>query len=236
MIDLSVLLRRISDLAALIAGKPDLHGAVVTGADPLEIRLDAAPSPLQGKPDTLVSGLQVDDRVLVAMQTHRALVLGRRTGYPSASRAEVVAGIEDKKFITPAVMHGIHKVSTKTSGNQTATTSEVTISGVTVTLTVAAATQVRFAARFHGYSSVAGDAITIRVKDGGTTVALWTVTANSASAATSATHSLDCVSELAAGAHTLTMTFVRAVGTGTITSAPTAFSPAQLEVEEIIPT
>lgn len=112
MIDLSVLMRRISDLAALIAGKPDLYGAIVTGADPLEIRLDAAPSPLQGKPDTLVSGLQVDDRVLVAMQNHRALVLGRRTGYPAATetsrgvaeiatQAEANTGADDERYMTP---------------------------------------------------------------------------------------------------------------------------------------
>lgn len=85
MVDLSVMLRRITDLAALIAGKPDLHGAVVTGTSPLEIQLDAAPAPLQGSPSTLVSGLQIGDRVLVAMQNHRARVIGRMTGYPLAT-------------------------------------------------------------------------------------------------------------------------------------------------------
>lgn len=245
MIDLSVLLRRISDLAALIAGKPDLHGAVVTGTSPLEIQLDAAPDPLQGSPGTLVSGLQIGDRVLVAMQNHRARVIGRMTGYPAATetsrgiaeiatQAEVDAGTDAERYVTPATLRRICKVSAKTSGNQTATTTEVTISGVSADFTLAATTQVRVSLQFNGYSSAAGDVIVLRVKDGGTTVAVWTVPANSSGAATSLTHSLSRVVELTSGSHTLTATFVRVAGSGTITSNPTTLSPAELRAEAIV--
>lgn len=223
MIDLNPLLRKISDLAARIAGKPDLRWAVVTGVAPLEIQLDAEGSPLQGTPSSLVEGLIVGDRVQVAVQNNRVVVLGRGTGYPGATTTT-----------RGTMLRRLCQVSTKTSGTQTATTSEVTITGVSTAFTLPAVTQMRVRVLLTGYSSAAGDVMVVRVKDGATTVAQWTVMANSAGAATSMSHSLESSPELAAGAHTLTIAVLRVAGSGTITVSPSAGSPVQLLAEELV--
>lgn len=74
---LDPLRRRIADLAALIAGKPEFRWAIVTAAKPLRIQFDGDDLPLAGSPSTTVQGLAVGDRVRVELQNRRATVTGR---------------------------------------------------------------------------------------------------------------------------------------------------------------
>lgn len=74
------LLDRIQDIKASMSGQLVLRWGTVTQADPLRVRLDADADPLPFKPLTLVAGLDVGDRVQVALQNRRATVLGRGGG------------------------------------------------------------------------------------------------------------------------------------------------------------
>ena len=65
---------------------PDVHvWATVTQASPLRIRLDGETTPLPFTPDKLVTGLVLNDRVLVllwanpapASKSHRVVILGK---------------------------------------------------------------------------------------------------------------------------------------------------------------
>lgn len=80
MADLMLVLSRISEIAAKVASKPDFRWAVVTGIGPVQVQLDADDTPLAGSPSTLVAGLRVGDRVLVLLQNHRAIIIGRGKG------------------------------------------------------------------------------------------------------------------------------------------------------------
>ena len=51
--------------------------ATVTAAGPLRVRLDGRTAPLDITPDTLAAGLAVGDRVLVLIQGHSLVVLGK---------------------------------------------------------------------------------------------------------------------------------------------------------------
>lgn len=80
-------------LASLLGGEPDISlwsWATVTDDSPLRVKLDGEASALPITPDTLVTGLAVNDRVWVqlvtntspARQYRRVLVLGRAGGTP----------------------------------------------------------------------------------------------------------------------------------------------------------
>ena len=51
--------------------------ATVTAATPLRVHLDGRTAPLDITPDTLAAGLVVGDRVLVLIQGHSLIVLGK---------------------------------------------------------------------------------------------------------------------------------------------------------------
>lgn len=51
--------------------------ATVTAASPLRVRLDGRTAPLDITPDTLAAGLAVGDRVLVLIQGHSLVILGK---------------------------------------------------------------------------------------------------------------------------------------------------------------
>ena len=51
--------------------------ATVTGAGPLVIRFDGEDDPVEATPDTLVSGLQVGDRVRVEITNRRLVIHGK---------------------------------------------------------------------------------------------------------------------------------------------------------------
>ena len=76
MIDLSTLMNRVADVSKRVDAKPDFRWAVVTSVSPLRIRFDASETDLAGTPDSLVSGLSVDDRVRVEVQNNRATIVG----------------------------------------------------------------------------------------------------------------------------------------------------------------
>ncbi|WP_052961587.1 MULTISPECIES: hypothetical protein [unclassified Leucobacter] len=78
--NLDALLRVVEKLAAKVADMVGLRWGLVTQAVPLRVQLDVDTAPLDGTPSSLVSGLAVGDRVLVAMQSRRATVLGRAGG------------------------------------------------------------------------------------------------------------------------------------------------------------
>lgn len=69
--------RRFADLAARIAGKPDLRWGVITAVSPLTVRLDGDADPLPGPVPTLEASLLAGERVVVAIQNRRPLILGR---------------------------------------------------------------------------------------------------------------------------------------------------------------
>lgn len=78
------LLDRIQDIKASMSGQLVLRWGTVTQESPLRVRLDADTDPLPFKPMTLVAGLDVGDRVQVALQNRRATVIGRGGGIPPA--------------------------------------------------------------------------------------------------------------------------------------------------------
>lgn len=119
MVDLAPLVNRVSEIAALAAGKPDLRWAAVTATDPIQIQFDAEDSPLVGAPSTLVTGLDIGDRVLCAVSHRRVVILGRGKGQslelPSASettegvveratQAEVSAGTDTTRYVSPKTL------------------------------------------------------------------------------------------------------------------------------------
>jgi hypothetical protein len=61
-------------------GRDVTRWATVTQASPLRIKLDGDTDPLDITPDTLVAGLAVDDRVMVARFGRRLVVVGKAGG------------------------------------------------------------------------------------------------------------------------------------------------------------
>jgi len=82
MLDLSVLLRRITGLQARLNDVATFRWAVVTQTSPLRIQFDAAASEEAGTPDTLVAALNVGDRVMCMVQHRRVTVIGVGGGTP----------------------------------------------------------------------------------------------------------------------------------------------------------
>lgn len=80
MITLDTLMRHIEGIATRVAGKPGLRWAVVASVAPLTIKFYADEVPLLGTPSTLVAGLAVGDRVMVAIQDNRVTIIGRDGG------------------------------------------------------------------------------------------------------------------------------------------------------------
>lgn len=85
MVDLSLLLQRFAGLRARIDEAPTFRWAIVTQVSPLRIQFDAAASAEAGTPDTLVTSLDVGDRVMCMVQHRRVTVVGvgrgRDTGW-----------------------------------------------------------------------------------------------------------------------------------------------------------
>lgn len=59
---------------------PSFRWAVVTAVSPLAVRIESESDPLNGKPSTLVAGLEVNDRVFLVIAKNRATILGRAGG------------------------------------------------------------------------------------------------------------------------------------------------------------
>lgn len=80
---LDPLMDRVEDLQASLGGQVVLRWGTVTGVGPLRVRLDADTDPMAMTPNTLVAGLEVGDRVHVALQNRRATILGKGGGIPA---------------------------------------------------------------------------------------------------------------------------------------------------------
>lgn len=74
--------------------------AIVTGVDPLQIRLDGFADPLNAPPITLVAGLEVDDWVRVAFEGKRPIIRGRLGGSPvdTATATSGIFTVTDSDF------------------------------------------------------------------------------------------------------------------------------------------
>ena len=89
-------MKGLSLLAGAVSRTPDISiwsWATVTDDSPLRVQLDGESSPLDVTPDTLISGLNVDDRVWVQLVTNanparrhrRAVVVGKAAGLADGS-------------------------------------------------------------------------------------------------------------------------------------------------------
>lgn len=82
--------RVIQGVKDALRGVPHFRWGIVTATDPLTVRLDADEDPLDGVPSTLVSGLQVGDRVHVLVQNRRAVIIGKAKGQPLPEHSTTV--------------------------------------------------------------------------------------------------------------------------------------------------
>ncbi|MFA5898145.1 MAG: hypothetical protein WC829_03415 [Hyphomicrobium sp.] len=69
-----------TQLIDAIKKTPTFEWGEVTGATPLTVKLDGDADNMPGTPATLVSGLQVGDRVMVLSQHRRNTIIGRGGG------------------------------------------------------------------------------------------------------------------------------------------------------------
>jgi hypothetical protein len=103
--------------------------ATVTALGPLRIRVDGDSAALVLTPESLVAALLVGSRVRVEISDRRILIHGLAGGEVRASIADVTAGTDPVKIVTPAVLAG---VSWRPQRGTVA--SSWTSGGVTVTL------------------------------------------------------------------------------------------------------
>lgn len=119
---------------------------------------------------------------------------------------------------------------------RTATTTEVAIPELTTSFEAVAGRLYRLTLCITSYSTVVTDVVQFAVKVGPTTVGEFPKTANSAPATpgTSNYHVLNAYwSAAASGEQSVTATFKRVVGTGTVTAFASALSRASLLVEDL---
>jgi len=101
------ILDRVADLRASISGQVVLRWGIVTSLEPFRVKLDADTDPLPFKPDRTVSGLELGDRVLAAVQNRRVTVIGRGGGVPSpepGTQPEIDSGTDTTRYVTPKTM------------------------------------------------------------------------------------------------------------------------------------
>lgn len=91
------LLSQVQDIAISQVRRlaPSFSRGVVTGVEPLSVRLDGQEGSLASAPESLVGGLAVGDVVYVVVYARRAVVLGRRGGprVPSVHLAQATSRI-----------------------------------------------------------------------------------------------------------------------------------------------
>lgn len=185
---------------------------------------------------------------LLASLVRRVTLLERRLSRRAASiRSQVTAGLgidvtgdgtpgtPYEVSVEPTVMRPLGRSESVTTQSGI-TTGETTINGISLSLTLTRATRVRLFIQLTTYSGNISDVYVLRVKRNvSTIVADWTRPANSSPniAATGRTESFWTETDLAAGTHVLTLTMVRAAGSGTISTAPDALKPNRLAVDQI---
>ncbi len=118
------------------------------------------------------------------------------------------------------------------TSNQGGITTEVDLTGLSVTVTTGASRRIRISVEISAASSVAGDVVSLRIKEGSTQLQSRETHLASAAGSTGL-----CVASVVltptAGPHTYKAALVRAVGTGTVNTAASATAPAYILVEDI---
>jgi hypothetical protein len=118
------------------------------------------------------------------------------------------------------------------TANQTGITTEVDMTGVTVSVTAGPSRRIKVTVSAYISSSVAGDMATIKIKEGGTTLQERAVT-------TSSTNICEVTAIVvltpSTGAHTYKGTIARSLGTGTLVNNAAATLPTFVLVEDIGP-
>lgn len=71
---------RLAAVEARVRRSVRLSWATVTSVSPVKVQMDGSGDPLDGAPDSVVAGLLVGDRVLVARQGSQVIILGRGGG------------------------------------------------------------------------------------------------------------------------------------------------------------
>lgn len=113
------------------------------------------------------------------------------------------------------------------------TTTETTITGLSVNVVVPAGRLVQIHVSGAAYSSVANDSGLLRIKEGATTLSQFSVLLNPTY---EVQYEFTATTSPSAASHTYTVTLVRQVGTGTLTHRSNGTIPARIWVEDITPT
>ncbi|UBH06484.1 hypothetical protein K8P10_001995 [Leucobacter sp. Psy1] len=120
-IDLAEIWRRMRALAAVARGKPDLKWATVRAVNPTSVQIDGDEAPLLAAPSTLVTGVSVGSRVLVALHQRRATIIGHGgklnwQPLPLSDRIDVHQGQRPEWAIAGGKLH-LQGALTRSSGS-----------------------------------------------------------------------------------------------------------------------
>ena len=151
-----------------------------------------------------------------------------RTGYAGAAVAgEVLTAANVNKL--PGGWIGYNEVT----ANQATITTVVDLTSLTVTVTVGASRRIRVSSQCPFFSSVAGDYVSLQIVEGATVLQDLSEAMSSALSG----HRLAAIVVLTptTGSHTYKLRASRASGTGSVTMAAAATSPAFILVEDMGP-
>lgn len=128
---------------------------------------------------------------------------------------------------TPPVLGSVSVTTPAQSG---ITTTETAVTGASLTITVPRTGRVRITGNVVTSGTSTSDVVTIRIKDGGTSLFVCTRQANSSPSSSSASccQNFTFIANLTAGSHTLTMHLTRALGSGGIATSPDVDKPTQI--------
>lgn len=114
--------------------------------------------------------------------------------------------------------------------DQTGITTETDLTTLSVTVTVGASRRIRVSSQLSPYSTVAGDSVWGRIKEGATTLQFSQATMNGAQAEST---TITAIVSPSAGAHTYKVSLTRQGGTGSVTSQASSTAPAFICVEDV---
>lgn len=117
------------------------------------------------------------------------------------------------------------------TASQGSITTEVDLTGLAVTVTVAAGRRIRISGYGLFQSTVTDDVCELRIKEGATLLNLWTGTVRPANI--NKTADAHVILTPSTGSHTYKLTAIRNSGTGTVTFGAAATLPAYILVEDI---
>ena len=155
-----------------------------------------------------------------------------------ATNAEIDAGTLTTKLVSPAGLKRAASflgIATKTTGDTTTnSSSEVTVTTISLEVTTPRAGNVRLTVTMPSFSSSLSDVLMIRIKEGTDVRAEFNTRPNSSTTATGTTQYQVfsvVLTGVTAGAHTYQLRILRPTGSGTITVSPSALAPVQLTAE-----